>query len=704
MNSPAVQHDTAAESVLSGMPGHAFPLGATVDESGTNFSLFSSVADGVELCLIAENGDEIRVPVTEMDDDVWHIHLAGIGGGQRYGYRIHGPFDPAAGRRCDPTKFLIDPYAKAIDAGGLTGPAAIGSDHSMTGVVTPSRRFDWAGDAALDQAYCDVVIYEAHVKGMTQTHPLVPEQLRGTYAGMAHPAVIEHLTRLGVNAIELMPVHHHVDDGWLLSAGLRNYWGYNTIGFFAPHTGYACSPRPEAVIDEFKSMVRALHQAGIEVILDVVYNHTAEGNHQGPTISFRGIDNAAYYHLVDADLAYYMNYSGAGNSLNAGQPAALQLIMDSLRYWVTDMHVDGFRFDLAAALARQLHDVDRLAAFFDLVQQDPVISRVKLIAEPWDVGDGGYQVGNFPALWSEWNGRYRDTMRDYWRGQLGALGQFATRLAGSSDTFGPSRRRPTASINFITCHDGFTLADLVSYNGKHNEQNPNNDGEDNNRSWGCGAEGPTGDPSVVELRARQHRNFLATVMLSQGTPMLLHGDEFGRTQLGNNNAYCQDSPLSWMDWSMTETNSDLLAFTRRVIGLRNSHPIFHRRRFFAEHPDGGDVEIAWLTPSGVPLTVADWDNGFSKSLMVYLNGAAIPEPDPLGRPITDDAFVLCFNAHWDPVEFRPPAQFSRLGWTVLLDTADARGEPAVPRLGTQPLSVLGRSLMVLVAATDRRPD
>ncbi|NLU82951.1 glycogen debranching protein GlgX [Rhodococcus sp. HNM0569] len=730
-------------------PGSAYPLGATYDGAGTNFALFSEVADAVELCLVDRDGVETRVPLDEVDGYVWHAYLPTVGPGQRYGFRVHGPWDPERGLRCDPSKLLLDPYGKAYDGafdgdrslfsypldgsdgaatpdgeadppadepdekqesadqdGGDQGaPPLAGHDslgHTMTTVVI-NPYFDWQSDRAPRTPYHETVIYEMHVKGMTAAHPDVPEELRGTYAGLAHPAVVDHLTGLGVTAVELMPVHQFMHDQTLLDRGLRNYWGYNTFGFFAPHTEYASAPKPGGAVSEFKAMVRAFHEAGIEVILDVVYNHTAEGNHLGPTIAFRGIDNVAYYRLVDGDRAHYMDYTGTGNSLNARHPHTLQLIMDSLRYWVTEMHVDGFRFDLASTLARELHDVDRLSAFFDLVQQDPVVSQVKLIAEPWDVGEGGYQVGNFPGLWTEWNGKYRDTVRDYWRGEPSTLGEFASRLTGSSDLYEATGRRPGASINFVVAHDGFTLRDLVSYNEKHNDANGENnmDGESHNRSWNCGVEGPTDDPDVNSLRDRQTRNILATLLLSQGTPMLAHGDEMGRTQQGNNNVYCQDSPLSWMDWSLRDTQADLVEFTRRAVALRTDNPVFRRRRFFEGGPirSGAQMrDIAWLTPAGDEMTTEDWDSGFGKSLAVFLNGDGIPEPGQRGERISGDSFLLCFNAHDDTLEFAMPYGYE---WTSVLDTGAAVGarenDAVVPPGGS--LDVAARTLVVL-RATD----
>jgi isoamylase len=702
-------------------PGNNYPLGATYDGAGTNFALFSEIAGKVELCLL-DDDTETRINLDEVDGYVWHAYLPGVGPGQRYGFRVHGPFEPAAGHRCDPSKLLLDPYGKAFHGDfdfcpalfsydmdfvnsegaepGETGtPPMIDSlGHTMTSVVI-NPFFDWAFDRAPRTPYHETVIYEAHVKGMTQTHPAIPEELRGTYAGLAHPAIIEHLKSLNITAIELMPVHQFMHDSRLLEMGLRNYWGYNTFGFFAPHHQYASSREPGGAVGEFKAMVRTFHEEGIEVILDVVYNHTAEGNHLGPTINFRGIDNAAYYRLDDDDPRFYKDFTGTGNSLNARHPHTLQLIMDSLRYWVTEMHVDGFRFDLASTLAREFYDVDRLSAFFDLVQQDPVVSQVKLIAEPWDVGEGGYQVGNFPGLWTEWNGKYRDTVRDYWRGEPATLGEFASRLTGSSDLYEATGRRPSASINFVICHDGFTLNDLVSYNEKHNEANGENnqDGESHNRSWNCGVEGPTDDPDVLALRARQMRNILATLMVSQGTPMIAHGDEFGRTQQGNNNVYCQDSELSWMDWSLAEKNADLLTFARKATQLRTNHPVFRRRRFFEGRPmrRGDEIgDIAWLTPTGREMTQEDWDSGFGKCVAVFLNGNAIREPNARGERVVDDSFLLCFNAHQDAVDFVIPDGDYGQEWTAELDTTESTGTTERVMKAGEKISVPGRSLLI----------
>lgn len=668
--SSAASSDTVPDPIV--WPGNSYPLGSTYDGSGTNFALFSEVADRVELCLIDSDGAETRIDMREVDAHIWHCYLPGIIPGQRYGYRVHGPWNPNQGLRCDPSKILLDPYAKAFD-GTFDGDPSLFSynidnpderntddslGHTMLSVVI-NPYFDWGSDRLPRHPMNKTVVYEAHVKGMTMTHPDVPENHRGTYAGLAHPSIVKYLKDLGVTAIELMPIHQFYQDDRLHELGLSNYWGYNTFGFLAPHQDYAAAKKPGAAVSEFKNMVRTFHDNDIEVILDVVYNHTAEGNHMGPTLSFRGIDNAAYYRLVDDDRQHYMDYTGTGNSLNVRHPHTLQLIMDSLRYWVTEMHIDGFRFDLASTLARELHDVDRLSAFFDLVQQDPIVSQVKLIAEPWDVGEGGYQVGNFPAIWSEWNGMYRDTVRDFWRGEPATLGEFASRLTGSSDLYAANDRRPTASINFVTAHDGFTLHDLVSYNDKHNEANKedNRDGESHNRSWNCGVEGPTEDPEIIQLRGRQIRNFLTTLLLSQGTPMICHGDEMGRTQNGNNNVYCQDSELSWVDWSQATDNKDLIDFTRRLIELRNDHPVFRRRRFLAGGPLGYDVQdrdIAWMTPAGTLMTTADWDHDFGRSLMVHLGGEAIAEPDEQGQKIFDDSFTLCFNAHHERIDFTLP--------------------------------------------------
>jgi isoamylase len=668
-------------------PGNAYPLGATYDGSGANFALFSEAAERVELCLFDADGTETPVDLPEVDGFVWHAFVPGVEPGQRYGYRVHGPYDPKQGLRCNPAKLLLDPYAKAIDGHidwhpslfsyDLGQPDTVNTDDSaahMPKSVVINPYFDWGVDRPPGHSYANSVIYEAHAKGLTKQHPEIPPELRGTYAGIAHPVMVEHLTRLGVTAVELMPVHHFVNDSLLVDRGLSNYWGYNTIGFLAPEVRYSSATGPGGQVQEFKAMVRALHEADIEVILDVVYNHTAEGNHLGPTLCFRGIDNRAYYRLVDDDPQYYMDYTGTGNSLNVRHPHALQLIMDSLRYWVLEMHVDGFRFDLASALAREFYDVDRLSSFFELVQQDPVVSQVKLIAEPWDVGPGGYQVGNFPPQWTEWNGKYRDTVRDFWRGEPATIGEFAARLTGSADLYEHSGRRPVASINFVTAHDGFTLLDLVSYNDKHNEANGENnkDGTDDNRSWNCGVEGPTDDPAVLALRAQQRRNFLATLFLSQGVPMIAHGDELGRTQQGNNNGYCQDSELSWVDWGKVDV--DLLAFTRQVAELRRQHPVFRRHRFFDGRPvrrRGAEAlpDIAWFATDGTEMTEEDWEAPFGRAVAAYLNGEGIPDRDARGERVVDDSFLLCFSAHDQALEFRVPGAEYAPTWHVVLDTA-----------------------------------
>ncbi len=674
-------------------PGTPYPLGATWDGWGTNFTLFSEVADSVQLCLFAEaeGGDgtleETRVELTEVDGFVWHGYLPGIAPGQRYGYRVHGPYHPARGLRCDGAKLLLDPYGKAVEGqvswddslfsyqlGDPRKRNTTDSAPRMPKNVVINPFFDWGNDRAPQIPYHETIIYEAHVRGLTVLHPQVPEAQRGTYAGLGHPAVIAHLQRLGITAVELMPVHQFVPEQSQVARGLTNYWGYNTIGFLAPHNRYSSAGQRGEQVSEFKTMVKALHEAGIEVILDVVYNHTAEGDHMGPTLSLRGIDNAAYYRLDDAEPWHYLDYTGCGNSLNARHPHSLQLVMDSLRYWILEMHVDGFRFDLASALARELHDVDRLSTFFDLVQQDPLVSQVKLIAEPWDVGEGGYQVGNFPPLWTEWNGKYRDTVRDFWRGRPATMPEFASRLTGSSDLYATSGRRPVASINFVTCHDGFTLNNLVSYNHKHNEANGegNRDGADDNRSWNCGAEGPTDDPAISELRARQKRNFLVTLFLSQGVPMLLAGDEMGRTQRGNNNAYCQDNEISWLNWDQAAIEPDLLQFTETLTSLRREHPLFRRRRFFRGQPQAPAGELAnivWLTPAGEEMTEADWGTSYANSFAVFLNGDAITEPDPRGEKISDARFLLLFNAHSDPITFILPEASYATGWEVVIDTA-----------------------------------
>ena len=662
-------------------PGRAYPLGASYDGGGTNFSLFSEAADAVDLCLFDEDGTEQRIRLEERDASCWHAYLPSVAPGQRYGYRVHGEWAPEHGQRCNPAKLLLDPYAKAIEGqvrwGQACFPYNFGDENSrndddsaplMPRSVVHNPYFDWGSDRFPEVPLNESVIYEVHVRGFTRQHPDVPEAQRGTYSGLAHPAVIDYLISLGVTAVELMPVHQFVHDSVLQDRGLRNYWGYNSIGFLAPHNEYAATGDRGEQVAEFKAMVRALHEAGIEVILDVVYNHTAEGNHLGPVLSMKGIDNAAYYRLVPDNQRWYYDTTGTGNSLNVGHPHTLQLIMDSLRYWVTEMHVDGFRFDLAASLARQFHEVDRLSAFFDLIQQDPVVSQVKLIAEPWDIGEGGYQVGNFPALWSEWNGRYRDTVRDFWRGEPATLGEFASRLTGSSDLYQEDARHPGASVNFVTAHDGFTLRDLVSYNEKHNEANGegNKDGESYNRSWNCGAEGGTDDPGVLALRAKQQRNFIATLLLSQGVTMLLSGDEAGRTQHGNNNGYCQDNEISWTDWAAVDEG--LLEFTRRMIALRREHPVLRRRRWFQGRDIRGTVDLGWFKPDGTEMTGQDWESGVA-AVGVYLNGDAITDRDRRGQRVSDDSFLLLFNGHDEPAEWTLPEPWGG-PWELMLDTSD----------------------------------
>ncbi|MCC5950190.1 MAG: glycogen debranching protein GlgX [Nitriliruptoraceae bacterium] len=696
-------------------PGNPFPLGATYDGYGTNFSVFSEAADRVELCLFHARGREERIALPEVTGFVWHGYLPDVGPGQRYGFRVHGPYEPTNGFRCNPHKLLLDPYAKTVVGdldwnetvfgyrfGDPDGPMNTrNSSRSVPRSVVTSPFFDWGNDAPPHTPWNRTVIYEAHVKGLTMCHPDVPEHERGTYSGLAHPSVIQHLIDLGVTAIELMPVHRFVSEHHLVERGLTDYWGYNSIAYLAPHDGYA-SVGGERVVPEFKRMVKTLHEAGIEVILDVVYNHTAEGNHLGPTLNLKGFDNPAYYRLMDDDPRYYMDYTGTGNSMNMRHPHVLQLIMDSLRYWTTEMHVDGFRFDLASTLARELHDVDRLSTFFEVIQQDPVISQVKLIAEPWDVGEGGYQVGNFPPLWSEWNGRFRDTVRDYWRGADQTLPEFASRFTGSSDLYQSDRRRPSASINFVTCHDGFTLRDLVSYNDKHNEANAedNRDGTDDNRSWNCGVEGETDDPAVQALRSRQQRNLLVTLLLSQGVPMLNAGDELGRSQGGNNNAYCQDNEISWIDWSDEAVDADLHTFTRQLIALRRDHPVFRRRRFFEGKAARGVefVDIAWLTPDGQLMSDEDWESGYAKSLQIFLNGDGLASRDDRGQLVEDTSFLLLCNAHHEGLTFHIPDDVPVGPWVVVLDTA----EPTLRRESQREAlargddrEVVGRSIVVL---------
>jgi glycogen operon protein len=695
-------------------PGERYPMGATYDGTGTNFAIFSQAADGVELCLFDEADNEERVALSEVDAFVWHGFVPGLQPGARYGFRVHGPYDPARGLRCNPNKLLLDPYAKAIDGPVRWDAALYGYDLDdpermstrdsapfMPRSVVTNPYFDWGSDRLPRVPYHHTVIYEAHVKGLTMRHPGIPDGLRGTYAGLAHPVMIDYLRGLGITAVELMPVHQFVHDDRLVAEGLANYWGYNTVGFFAPHQGYAAMNRLGQQVQEFRGMVKALHAAGIEVILDVVYNHTAEGSHLGPTLSLRGIDNRQYYRLREDNPGLYVDTTGCGNSLNAGSPQSLQLIMDSLRYWVQEMHVDGFRFDLAASLARDFYEVDRLATFFEVVQQDPVVNAVKLIAEPWDIGPGGYQVGNFPPLWMEWNGKYRDTTRDLWRGEPATLAEFASRICGSADLYQDDGRKPVSSVNFVTAHDGFTLSDLVSYNEKHNEANgeDNRDGESYNRSWNCGAEGPTDDPDILALRARQRRNFMATLLLSQGVPMIGHGDELGRTQRGNNNAYCQDSSLTWMDWDGADER--MLEFTRRLIEFRRAHRVFHRRHFYTGRPvrrhAGAPIpDLEWFTFDGRQMTDDDWETDFGRSVGLFLNGDGINERGSRGERYTDDSFLVFFNASEIPLDFVVPGQEYGDKWQVMIDTVEPvpASDPGVVPAGGRIL-VRERSLMVL---------
>ena len=699
-----------------------YPLGASYDGAGVNFALYSQVAQKVELCLFDEHDAETRIEMTEQNSYVWHNYIPGLQPGQRYGYRVYGPYDPMHGLRCNPNKLLLDPYAKAIE-GNIDGDESLFSywfkspddtsamndldsaAHTMkSAVINPY--FDWGNDQHPYISYHDSVIYEAHVRGMTNLNMDVPPDIRGTYAGLAYPSVIEYLKKLGVTAIELMPIHQFVNDSFLQEKGLSNYWGYNTIGFFAPHNAYSSSGERGEQVNEFKSMVKAYHHAGMEVILDVVYNHTAEGNHMGPTLSFKGIDNASYYRLVEGDQQHYFDTTGTGNSLLMRSPHALQLITDSLRYWVTEMHVDGFRFDLAATLARQFQEVDKLSAFFDIVEQDPIISRVKLIAEPWDLGSGGYQVGGFPSSWSEWNGRYRDTVRDFWRSQPSTLPEFASRLMGSSDLYQVNGRRPVASVNFITAHDGFTMNDLVSYNEKHNEANGegNRDGESNNRSWNCGVEGPTNIPDVNDLRQRQMRNMFATLLFSQGIPMICGGDEVARTQQGNNNAYCQDNEISWTNWHLDKGRKELLAFVSKLIHLRLDHPVLHRRRFFTGREPGDDSnmipQVEWFDHTGSIMDMDDWQNTHAFSMMIYLNGSDIPEVDWYGNRMVDNDFILIFIAHYEPIMFTLPDERYGRKWQLVVDTHN----PDEPELSYEAgFMITAQSRSFLMLMSDKKP-
>jgi isoamylase len=696
------------------LPGMPFPLGATWDGKGVNFTLYSENSTGVNLCLFdaKDNTKETHcIPVTECSDSIWHIYLKDVGPGQLYGFRVDGPYEPQNGHRFNVNKLLIDPYAKAVSGiiawdDALFGYEVRHPDGDLSFSNTDSAsfvpksvvidpEFDWQNDISPKLQYYNTVIYETHVKGFTKLHPEIPEEIRGTYAAIGHPVTIAYLKELGISAIELMPVHHFVTDRSLKEKGLANYWGYNTIGFFAPDARYSSSGVMGQQVTEFKTMIRELHKAGIQVILDVVYNHTAEGNQMGPTLSFKGIDNASYYRLTD-DKRYYNDYTGTGNTLNAYLPNVLRLIMDSLRYWITEMHVDGFRFDLAATLARELHEVNRLGAFFDIIHQDPVISQVKLIAEPWDVGEGGYQVGKFPQGWAEWNGKYRDCIRDYWSGSEDNLAKFADRITGSADLY-KEYRRPTASINFITAHDGFTLHDLVSYNEKHNETNAedNNDGESHNRSWNCGAEGPTDDDTIKALRARQKRNFMATLFLSQGVPMLVAGDEIGRTQQGNNNAYCQDNEISWLNWA--EADQELLEFTKKLITIRNGHSVFSRKNWFKgiAAEDSNIEDIAWFLPDGARMEGHHWAEHYAKSVAIYLSGQGIHSVDSEGKPVVDDNFYLIFNAHDEGVDYKVPTQAYGEHWISIIDTSKEAGPGQQEFKPGDTIHVEGRSVVLL---------
>jgi glycogen operon protein len=725
-------------------PGKPYILGATWDGQGTNFALFSEHATAVELCLFDADGQETRLRIQEVDNFIWHAYLPGIGPGQQYGYRVHGPYEPQQGHRFNPNKLLLDPYAKAISGDIDHGPELFGyvwqdpadkvplsptdrgpeetdeseeveevdtqedltfsdldNSHLMPKCIVVDPTFDWEDDTPPHTPWHETVIYEMHVKGFTKLHPEIPAHLRGTYAGLAHPAAIAHLKSIGVTAVELLPVHHFVAyPGFLAVKGLRNYWGYDSIGYFAPYAGYSSQDGLGQQVAEFKQMVKALHGAGMEVILDVVYNHTGEGNHMGPMLCMRGIDNSSYYSLVAKKPRFYMDFSGCGNTLNVNHPQVLKMIMDSLRYWVQEMHVDGFRFDLATVMARESYHVDTFAAFFDVIHQDPVLSMVKLIAEPWDIGEGGYHVGGFPILWSEWNGRYRDTMRDFWRGMDETLAEFAYRITGSSDLYVTNGRRPHASINFITAHDGFTLADLVSYSEKHNEMNgeENRDGDSHNGSWNWGVEGPTSDPEILAVREQLKRNFLATLMLSQGVPMLVAGDEMGRSQQGNNNAYCQDNAISWLDWGLRQKNATFLAFVRQLTQLRQVHPIFRQRKWFqgrAIHGSGVS-DIVWFNPSGTEMTEEQWQEGFAKAIGIFLNGQENPSLNAKGERMIDDDFLLLFNAHWDLLQFCLPAKLGHKHWQLRLDTKEPQLIPEGPiYTNRQQVPVQGRSLVVL---------
>ncbi|MDY6783828.1 MAG: glycogen debranching protein GlgX [Cyanobacteriota bacterium] len=699
-------------------PGKPYPLGASWDGEGTNFALFSENATAVELCLFDETGWETRLPLKETYNFIWHGYLPGIEPGQQYGFRVHGPYAPEDGHRFNPNKLQIDPYAKAIAGDILHGREIFGyswkdeeedlsfssldNSHLIPKAIVVDAAFDWEGDKHPQIPWHNTIIYETNARGFTKLHPEIPKELQGTYAGIAHPAAIAHLESLGITTVEFLPVHHFIAcPGFLEAKGLRNYWGYDSIGYFAPYSGYSADSSRGGQVREFKEMVKALHSHGIEVIIDVVYNHTGEGNHMGPTLSFRGIDNEAYYRLVDDDKRYYMDFSGCGNSLDIRHPQVLKLIMDSLRYWVLEMHVDGFRFDLATVLARETDRVDTFAAFFDIIHQDPVLCDVKLIAEPWDIAEGGYQVGKFPLLWSEWNGRYRDTMRDFWRGVDETLSEFAYRFTGSSDLYEMTGRRPHASINFITAHDGFTLHDLVTYNEKHNEANgeESRDGENHNRSWNCGEEGETDDADILALRERQKRNLLTTLMLSQGVPMLVAGDEMGRTQHGNNNAYCQDNEISWIDWDLREKNGEFLEFARNLTRFLREHPVFRRRKWFQGRAiyGSGIGDLAWFNPDGAEMTEEQWQVGYAKAIAIFLNGEEIGTPGPRGERIVDDSFLVLFNAHWETIEFTLPSRLRQQQWGAIIDTTQPNfiEDRDIVYRANRAVSVCDRSLMVL---------
>lgn len=699
-------------------PGNPYPLGAYWDGEGTNFALYSENATGVELCLFDSQDRETRIPLTEVQNYVWHCYIPEISPGQRYGFRVDGPYEPEEeGHRFNVNKLLIDPYAKAMDGEIGFGEEIFGycwedededlsfseldDAHLIPKAVVVDESFDWEDDKRLNIPEHETIIYELHVKGFTKLNPHIPEEVRGTYAGLGHPKTIAYLQSLGITAVELMPIHHFLSQpGHLIEKGLRNYWGYDSICYFAPFSGYCATKTPEDQVKEFKNMVKALHAGGIEVIIDVVYNHTGEGNHFGPTLSLRGIDNVAYYRLVEEDPRYYMDFTGCGNCLNLQHPQVLKLIMDSLRYWVLDMHVDGFRFDLASTLARELYEVDSLATFFDIIHQDPVLSKVKLIAEPWDVGEGGYHVGKFPLLWSEWNGRFRDTVRNFWRGEKSTLAEFAYRFTGSSDLYQDNGRLPSASINFITAHDGFTLNDLVSYNHKHNDANgeDNNDGETFNHSWNCGIEGETDDVEVLALRNQQRRNFLVTLLLAQGVPMITSGDEIGRTQKGNNNAFCQDNEISWFDWSLREKNGELFRFVTNLIDFRHRHPVFRRRKWFQGQDihGSGVSDIGWFNPDGFETEESQWSFGFAKAIALFLNGQEIPLQGKQGQRIIDSSFLLFFNAHYEAIEFMIPGKFSGEEWITVIDTTKPHLLKSSSRYqGNVPVQVEARSLLVL---------